>query len=81
MHRLAFILASAFPVACAAASDAVVLWPSAATELHAQPDSVIEPLPDGSMGVETGTEYRWPGVRMDFAGGECDGRFQLLYLG
>ena len=72
MHRLAFILASALPVACAAASDAVVLWPSAATALHAQPDSVIAPLPDGSMGVETGTEYRWPGVRMDFANGECD---------
>ncbi len=72
MHRLAFILASALPVACAAASDAVVLWPSAATALHAQPDSVIAPLPDGSMGVETGTEYRWPGVRMDFADGECD---------
>ena len=65
-------MASAFPVACAAASDAVVLWPSAATALHAQPDSVIEPLPDGSMGVKTGTEYRWPGVRMDFASGECD---------
>lgn len=81
MHRLAFILASALPVACAAASDAVVLWPSAATELHAQPDSVIAPLPDGSMGVETGAEYRWPGVRMDFAGGECDlsqyGRFSI----
>lgn len=72
MHRLAFILASALPVACTAASDAVVLWPSAATALHAQPDSVIAPLPDGSMGVETGTEYRWPGVRMDFAGGDYD---------
>ena len=24
------------------------------------------------MGVQTGTEYRWPGVRMDFACGECD---------
>ena len=72
LHRFAFILASALPVACAAASDAVVLWPSAATALHAQPDSVIAPLPDGSMGVETGTEYRWPGVRMDFADGECD---------
>lgn len=72
MHRFAFILASALPVACAAASDAVVLWPSSATVLHAQPDSVIAPLPDGSMGVETGAEYRWPGVRMDFADGECD---------
>ena len=24
------------------------------------------------MDVKTGTEYRWPGVRMDFACGECD---------
>ena len=24
------------------------------------------------MDVKTGTEYRWPGVRMDFASGECD---------
>ena len=24
------------------------------------------------MGVQTGTEYRWPGVRMDFVRGECD---------
>ena len=48
------------------------LWPSGATELRAQPDSRIAPLPDGSMGVETGVKYNWPGVRMDFVGGERD---------
>lgn len=51
---------------------AVVLWPSETAALHAQPDSSVVPLPDGSMGVRTGTQYRWPGVRMDFAGGERD---------
>ena len=68
----ACLLAFALAAARAAASDVVVLWPSEATSLHAQPDSAIAPLPDGSMDVKTGTEYRWPGVRMDFAGGECD---------
>ena len=66
------ILAFAASTARVAASVVVVLWPSKATELHAQPDSVIAPMPDESMGVKTGTEYRWPGVRMDFACGECD---------
>ena len=55
----------------AAAAD-VVLWPSDATELRAQPDSRIATLPDGAMAVETGVAYRWPGVRMDFLSGECD---------
>ena len=50
----------------------VVLWPSDATELRAQPDSRIATLPDGAMGVETGVAYSWPGVRMDFLAGECD---------
>ncbi len=49
-----------------------VLWPSDATVLHAQPDSKIASLPDGSVGVTTGTEYSWPGVRMDFRAGEFD---------
>ena len=48
------------------------LWPSGVAELRAQPDSRIAPLPDGSMGVETGVKYSWPGVRMDFVGGEHD---------
>jgi len=68
----ACLLAFALAAARAAASDVVVLWPSEATSLHAQPDSAIAPLPDGSMDVKTGTEYRWPGVRMDFVGGEYD---------
>ena len=50
----------------------VVLWPSDATELRAQPDSRIATLPDGAIGVETGVAYSWPGVRMDFLAGECD---------
>ena len=49
-----------------------VLWPSGSTSLLAQPDSSIAPLPDGSMEVKTGAKYSWPGVRLDFAAGECD---------
>ena len=53
-------------------ADSLVLWPSPQTKLLAQPDSKIEPLPDGAMGVTTGVKYSWPGVRMDFVAGECD---------
>ena len=53
-------------------ADGLVLWPSPQTKLLAQPDSKIEPLPDGAMGVTTGVKYSWPGVRMDFVAGECD---------
>ncbi len=56
----------------AACFGETVLWPSDATELRAQPDSVIATLPDGSVGVETGVGYKWPGVRMDFLEGERD---------
>ena len=48
------------------------LWPSDRTVLRAQPDSRIETLADGSMGVETGVKYSWPGVRMDFRSGVFD---------
>ena len=50
----------------------VELWPSGGTALRAQPDSAVAPQPDGSVAVETGTKYRWPGVRMEFASGESD---------
>ena len=57
----------------AGATDSeTVLWPSERTVLRAQSDSSIELLPDGAMGVKTGVKYSWPGVRMDFAAGECD---------
>ena len=64
-------------VACAMAAipalaQETVLWPSEKAELWAQPDSSIVPLPDGSMEVKTGVKNRWPGVRLDFAAGECD---------
>ena len=53
-------------------AEETVLWPSDKTELRAQADSTIAPLPDGSMGVKTGVKASWPGVRMDFLAGECD---------
>lgn len=49
-----------------------ILWPSADTRLCAQPDSSIAPLADGAMGVRTGVNYSWPGVRMEFLSGEAD---------
>ena len=50
----------------------VVLWPSGAATLRAQPDSRVEPLPDGSALVEGGVSYEWRGAVLDFAGGEAD---------
>ena len=47
--------------------------------MRAQSDSSITALPDGAMGVTTGVNASWPGVRMDFVKGEADlsrfGRF------
>ena len=59
-------------LALAAMADGTVLWPSPKTKLLALPDSSIQTLPDGSMGVTTGVKHRWPGVHMDFIDGECD---------
>ena len=71
LWTLAAIGLVAAPKLCGAEAD-TVLWPSETTVLAAQPDSSATLLPDGSMGVETGVEYRWPGVRMDFTAGEKD---------
>jgi len=67
---LAAALTPTMPVA--AQCGDMELWPSGATELRAQPDSSIEPQADGSMLVRTGTQYRWPGARMEFRSGLCD---------
>ena len=72
---LAAVFMTAWSACCLAAASPgreTVLWPSDRTALFAQPDSRISPLSDGAMGVETGVKYSWPGVRMDFASGECD---------
>ena len=63
---------AAIGAALAASGSDTVLWPSGSTELRAQTDSRMAPLPDGAMDVKTGVKYRWPGVRMDFVAGECD---------
>ena len=49
-----------------------VLWPTGRTELRALADSRVTLLADGAMRVETGAKYRWPGVKMDFLGGDRD---------
>ena len=56
----------------AAFAGETVLWPSDFAVLKAQTDSQIAPLPDGSMGVATGTGYAWPGTRLDFKAGTFD---------
>ena len=58
--------------ACRTVAEEVVLWPSDATVMCAQPDSSITPLADGALAVATGVKARWPGVRMDFVRGETD---------
>ena len=60
------------PLAYSASANELLLWPSDTTVMRAQPDSRIAALPDGAMGVETGVNYSWPGVRMDFRSGEGD---------
>ena len=69
MKKIAFAV---FACMAATVCGKTVLWPSGETALRAQPDSSIAPLADGSMGVETGVKYRWPGVRMDFLAGVFD---------
>jgi len=49
-----------------------MLWPSAEAEMKAQEDSRIARLPDGAMGVVTGTRAKWPGMRLDFKAGTMD---------
>ena len=66
------IFAGCIAAMTAMADEETVLWPSTETELRAQTDSTIAALPDGAMGVKTGVEYSWPGVRMDFLAGERD---------
>ena len=68
--------AAAGAMAAAATSAALptetVLWPSAETELRAQPDSALATLADGAVEVRTGVEAPFPGVRLDFLAGERD---------
>ena len=59
-------------VVAASNAAAVTLWPGPATEMHAQADSSMEKLADGSVEVTTGVKAPWPGVRMDFTKGEAD---------
>ena len=80
--RAVLLAAAALSAAAAPPADETVLWPSDATELRAQEDSVLAPLPDGAAEVRTGVSFAYPGVRMDFLAGESDltpfGRVVLL---
>ena len=69
---VAAALAAAALSAAAAPADETVLWPSDATELRAQEDSVLSALPDGAAEVRTGVTFAYPGLRMDFLAGESD---------
>ncbi len=70
LKSLSLAAVAAFGLASHASE--LVLWPSDLTEMKAQSDSKIAPLPDGSMSVVTGTQASWPGMRMDFKAGEMD---------
>ena len=59
-------------IAATSAAEETILWPSTETELRAQQDSVLAPLPDGTAEVKTGVEFAYPGVRMDFLAGDRD---------
>ena len=53
-------------MAVAALARGETLWPGPDTEMRAQADSSIATLADGAVGVKTGVNNNWPGVRMDF---------------
>lgn len=55
-----------------ATAEATVLWPAADTAMRAQQDSRLEFAKDGAAVVQTGTKANWPGMRLDFDGGERD---------
>ena len=66
------IVALSAAASVAVAATEMVLWPSEAAELRAQPDSTHAALPDGAGEVRTGVEAPFPGVRLDFLAGERD---------
>ena len=80
MNRCTVFLVASLSV-FAALGD-VTLWPDAGAEVKAQPSSTLTMLPDGSAAVRTGTGYEWPGLRVDFKGGDRDlskyGRMTLV---
>lgn len=56
----------------AAAAEAAVLWPADGAAMYAQQDSRLEFAKDGAAVVQTGVKASWPGMRLDFTGGERD---------
>ena len=72
LQRCAFLCGLCLDCLAAAPAGETILWPSAETELRAQPDSTLATLADGAVEVRTGVEAAFPGVRMDFLAGERD---------
>lgn len=68
-NRWAWVLCGA-PLMVAA--ETAVLWPAADTAMRAQQDSKLAFASDGAAVVETGVKADWPGMRLDFTGGERD---------
>ena len=53
-------------------SAPLTLWPSAEGETHPLPDSKAVAGEEGSVRVEAGNHYDWPGLRVCFKAGSCD---------
>ena len=66
------VIASVMPVCALADAGELQLWPAGEAQIRAQPSSSIEPLPGGALQIRTGTQYKWPGARVEFAAGEKD---------
>ena len=69
LQRCAFLCGLCLDSLAAAPAGETILWPSAETELRAQPDSTLATLADGAVEVRTGVEAAFPGGMRD----ETDG--------
>lgn len=63
--RIIMVVSILLAVGTLCANGGTVLWPSESGVLRAQPSSKVT-VTNGVAFVETGTDYAWPGVRLDF---------------
>ena len=63
--KIIMVTSALLVVGSLCAKGGTALWPSADSVLHAQPSSKVT-VTNGVALVETGTDYTWPGVRLDF---------------
>lgn len=63
--RIIMVVSILLAVGTLCANGGTALWPSESGVLRAQPSSKVT-VTNGVAFVETGTDYAWPGVRLDF---------------